>query len=92
MASERTPLDISRMPELAHLADEVRRTQTPRVLRQGEDDVAVLMPVPAAPRRRKTGVVRADDPLLGLIGIGRSGIPGGIAGTKHEALGRLHHT
>jgi hypothetical protein len=92
MASELTPIDISRMPELAHLADEVRRTNTSRVLRQGEDDVAVLMPVPAAPRRHKSGVVRADDPLLSLIGIGHSGIPGGIAGKKHEALGRLRHT
>ena len=91
MASKSHPIDISRMPELAHLADEVRRTQTPRVLRQGEEDLAVLMPVPAAPQRRKTGLVRADDPLLGLIGIGHSGIPGGIAGKKHEALRRLRH-
>ena len=92
MASELTPIDITSMPELAHLATEVRRTNTPRVLRDGQEDIAVLMPLPATPRRRKSGVVRADDPLFGLIGIGRSGIPGGIAGKKHEALGRLRHT
>jgi hypothetical protein len=92
MASERTPLDISTIPELAHLATEVQRTNTPRLLRQGQEDLAVLMPLPAAPRRRKTGIVRTDDPLFRLIGIGRSGIAGGIAGKKHEALGRLRHT
>jgi phosphoribosylaminoimidazole-succinocarboxamide synthase len=36
-------IDISRMPDLARLADEVRTTNTPRVLRQGDADVAVLI-------------------------------------------------
>lgn len=92
MTRELTPIDIRRLPELAHLVDEVRRTNTPRVLREDQEDVAVLMPLPSPPRRRKSGAVRADDPLFRLIGIGHSGIPGGIAGKKHEALGRLRHT
>ena len=92
MANEREPLDISTVPELAHVVTEVRRTRTPRVLRDGHEDLVVLMPMPAAPRRRKTGLVRADDPLFRLIGIGRSGIPGGISGKKHEAPGRLHRS
>ena len=91
MAHEAQPIDVTAIPELAQLAAEVRRTNTPRVLSDGQEDLAVLMPVPAVPRRRKTGVVRADDPLFRLIGIGRSGIPGGISGKKHEALGRLRH-
>ena len=48
MAAELTPVDISSIPELAHLADEVQRTRQPRRLRRGDKDVAVLMPAPSA--------------------------------------------
>jgi|GEM_PF-2708112 hypothetical protein len=44
-------------------------------------------------RRRKTGILRPDDPLLRLAGIADSGIPGGISGKKHEYIGKaLRHT
>lgn len=92
MASDQTPFDISRIPAIAEIAADVRRTKTPRLLTDGEAEPVILMLLPSKPRRRKTGVLRANDPLFGLIGIGRSGIPGGISGKKHEALGRLRHT
>src|SRR3712207_1320817 len=44
MAAELNPIEISTIPELAHLADEVRRTRRPRRLRHNGKDVAVLMP------------------------------------------------
>lgn len=54
MTIEGQPLDISALPDLARLVDEVRATGTPRLLRRGNEDVAVLMPAPASPRRRPT--------------------------------------
>jgi hypothetical protein len=95
MVSELPPLDIRQVPDLAALLDEVEATGKRRRIVRDNRDVVVLTPTKRAaprPRRRKTGVVRADDPLFRLIGIGRSGIPGGISGKKHEALGRLRHT
>ena len=50
MVAEQEPIDISTMPELARLADEVRRTRRPRVLRRGNVDVAVLVPLTSAVR------------------------------------------
>lgn len=42
-------VDIGGMPELVRLAEEVRATHEPRVLRRGGEDLAVLTPV--EPRR-----------------------------------------
>ena len=53
MVREATPIDITSMPDLARLADEVARTQTPRILQRGGREVAVLMP-PRPGRRRRT--------------------------------------
>jgi hypothetical protein len=53
MASEFSPIDISAIPELARLADEVARTRRPRLLRRGDEAVAVLSPTPVRPARRR---------------------------------------
>ena len=44
MASEPSPIDISTLPELARLADEVRTSGKPRRLRRGMVDVAMIVP------------------------------------------------
>ena len=49
MVAEPVPVDLDTLPDLAALAEEVRRTGTPRVLRRDGEDVALLMP----PRRAK---------------------------------------
>jgi hypothetical protein len=46
---------------------------------------------PAPRRRRKTGILKPDDPIFGLVGIFDSGIEGGISERKHEFLGKLRH-
>ena len=38
-------IDISDMPEVAKLVDELSKSDKPRVLRRGEEDVAILTPV-----------------------------------------------
>ena len=92
MASELRPVDISNIPKLLRLAKEVKESKEPRVLREDSEDLAILMPPkPARKSKRAKGrPVTEDDPLFRLIGIGKSGIPGGISGKKHEYLGRVY--
>lgn len=52
MTSEPKPIDISAIPELLGLAEEVRSSKQPRVLRRDSEDVAILLPVTPAPKRR----------------------------------------
>ena len=52
MAQQLASVDISTIPELARLADEVQRTRQARVLRRDGEDVALLVPVMPLPRRR----------------------------------------
>lgn len=40
-------LDVSASPELLHLAEAVRRSGKPRVLRRGGETLAVIVPFPA---------------------------------------------
>jgi hypothetical protein len=91
MAKEPKRIDISQMPELLHLAHEVQSTNEPAVLQQDSEDLALLSPV--RPKKRSTTKaqpVTSEDALFRLIGIGKSGIPGGISGKKHEYLARAY--
>lgn len=61
MARELTAVDISDIPEILRLVEEVRRTNQPRVLRAASEDVAVLVPAkPRAKRRGRRGKSGAD--------------------------------
>jgi hypothetical protein len=51
MAQESAAIDISTMPDVLRLTEEVRQTQQPRLLRRNGEDVALLVPVLAKPRR-----------------------------------------
>src|SRR3712207_232677 len=60
MASELNPIDISTIPELARLVDEVRTTGKPRRLQRDAMDVAILSPTrPRRPLKGKT-ITEAD--------------------------------
>ena len=76
MAEEATAIDISSMPEVARLAQEVAKTGRPHVLRQEDRDVAVLSP--ARPRRGRLkgkAVTQADiDAALSVAGAWRDWI------------------
>ena len=93
MAKEKEPqrINISSIPELLKLVQEVRTTNEPAVLQQESEDLALLSPVrPKKPSKIKAKPVTRDDALFQLIGIGKSGIPGGISGKKHEYLARAY--
>jgi hypothetical protein len=60
MASELAPIDIRQIPELARLVDEVRASRKPRRIMRDDEEVALLVPVRPATRRR-TAVTPEDD-------------------------------
>lgn len=47
MAEQYAAIDITNMPELVGIVEEVRRTNCPRVLRREAQDVAMVMPLPS---------------------------------------------
>lgn len=61
MAKELTPVDISNTPDLLQLAEEVRRSGQPRVLRRAGEDLAVLSPVATRAKRRSKRVKTEAD-------------------------------
>jgi hypothetical protein len=93
MAKEPRRIDISRIPELLSIAQEVRRTNESRILKQENEDLAMLTPITPVTKRSIRGKpTSADDPLWKLIGIGHSG-KGDISENKHKYLAEasLHH-
>ena len=95
MAKEKAPkrIDISSIPELLSMAQEVRSTNESAILQQDREDLAMLTPIkPVAKRSVRGKPTGADDPLWKLIGIGHSG-KGDISENKHQYLAEayLHH-
>ena len=59
MAKEIQAIDITDLPELLRLVEEVCKTGQPRLLRSAKEDLAVLMPA-ARPIRKKRRKSKAD--------------------------------
>ena len=68
MSSNATPIDISNMPELLDLVEEVEATKTPRALKRDDKVVAVLSPVVKKVRATKEST---GDALLRLAKLGK---------------------
>jgi hypothetical protein len=45
-------VDIDELPEIEKLATEVGESGTPRILRRGGEEIAIVRPLPPADRRR----------------------------------------
>jgi hypothetical protein len=76
MAEEPRSVDISHTPEVLRLAEEVARSGLRCVLRRDDTDIAVISPVPSAPRRSKRSKpTSAEDPLWSIVGIADADAP-----------------
>lgn len=82
-------IDISNSPELLRIVEEARTSREPRVLRQDDEDVAILRPVKRLARKRipRGRPTTAEDPLWRLVGIGESEGSGDVSTNKHTYLG-----
>jgi hypothetical protein len=59
MASKPEPIDIDAFPALREIVEDVNRTRTPRMIRSGDEDVAMV--VPLRPRKRRRRQPTEDD-------------------------------
>jgi hypothetical protein len=55
------PVDVTDAPEVLRLAEEVRRSKVPRILRRNGEEIAVLTPVPATRTRWSKAKTEADE-------------------------------
>lgn len=83
------------MPELLRLAEEVQKQKSSCIVRRGDDDLAVLSPVPAKPIARRTHMsgdrrTGPNDPFWQLVGSVRSDGPDDIAEHVDEYLTETH--
>lgn len=60
MAKERKSIDISGIPELLRIIEAVQLSRRPQVLRRENEEVAVLVPIPAKVRRLPRNSVNHD--------------------------------
>lgn len=92
MSTEVQPIDITDSTELLALVEEVRRSGVGRLLKRGEQELALLTPVTARrkgqPHRQPAGDER--DTLLDIIGIGASSEPTDIAQREGEYLAEAY--
>lgn len=65
MAEALKPLDITNLPDLVRLAEEVRTTGMPRLLRRDREEIAMLVPV--APKRRRGARTRTKADYEALL-------------------------
>lgn len=68
MTANPTPIDISNMPDLARLAEEVEATRMPRILKRHKKTVAILMPVEPASTEKKQQAIEETLALAGAWG------------------------
>lgn len=89
MAKELKHIDASQLPELLRIAEEVRRTREPRLIRRNGQDLAVVSPVSST--RRPTGKATSkEDPLWNIVGIGRSKGPTDTSTNKQRYLAEAY--
>ncbi|MCL4541895.1 MAG: hypothetical protein M1396_06115 [Chloroflexi bacterium] len=91
MARALRPIDITNIPDVLRIVEQVRRSNEPVVLRQDSEDLAILRPV----KRSRTGrsgrgkPFTLDDPLWNLVGAGSSGL-GDVSRNKHKYLAEVY--
>lgn len=94
MSAEPQPIDVTDSSELLDLAEEVRRSGVGRLLKRGDQELALLTPVaprptPSPPRRRPASALE-QDAILNIVGIGASSEPTDIARHEREYLAEAY--
>ena len=88
MAHEYPAIDISKntAPDLAQLAEEVHRTNRPRVIRRDTEELAVIRPAGRWQTQPRGKPFARDDGLWSLVGSGHTAEPTDIARHKDDYL------
>lgn len=60
MTTDLGPIDISSIPELVRIAEEVEITKKPRKLMRDRKTLAILVPVNSAPKAKNRARTKAD--------------------------------
>lgn len=83
MAHKAQAMDVSRLPDVLSLAEQVKRTKTPRILiRADGEELARLVP-PKQRTPKPTGKrITADDPIWDIVGMGSSA--GGLSNVSEH--------
>ena len=86
MAKEMQRVDVSNIPELVRIAEEVQKTNRPRLLGKDKEDLAIIVPIsPTKGPGAKGRLFTKDDSLWKLVGSAASEDPTDAA-KKHEYL------
>ena len=87
-AREPKRIDISESADLLTLVEDVRNTDESRILRRGDEDVAVVSPITRD--REKEGAFGVDDPIWNIVGVDGSDGPHDVARNKHKYLAEAY--
>jgi hypothetical protein len=87
-------IDVSDIPDVLRLVQEVARSGVPVILARDGDELAILTPASKPKDAARPGGDDADeaDSLLNIIGIGESAEPTDIAKHKHEYLAQAYES
>ena len=70
MAKEMQRVDVSNIPELVRIAEEVQKTHRPRLLGKDKEDLAIIVPLGPSRRLGARGrLYTKDDSLFNIIGL-----------------------
>lgn len=95
MEKEMKQTDISHLPEIVRLAEEVQQTQMPQLLKRGDQELAVVSPVEPVPKpkaRRLSRPQLSNDWILNIIGLGSSEGPTDVSENKHKYLAEAYYS
>ena len=94
MAKEVRRVDVGSVPGLFQIAQQVKETGEPCLLKRDDEELAMITPmtrpVSRAARRRKTGIITKDDPIWNIVGMGASEGPGDVSENKHRYLAEAY--
>ena len=74
MAKDINYIDISGVPDLLRIAEEVRTTRKPHILRRDSEDMAVLMPVNSPRYKARRTKTKADYEAFRAVAGGWKGL------------------